>query len=325
MTRAHNPATGQAQPRQAQPRQGQERTILLVPHTGRRSNLDSAAIAAEMMAEAGIKVRVLATERPAALDNHRILGQLEQVEPGPDAARGCELVLVLGGDGTFLRGADLAHMEDLPVLGINLGHVGFLAEWESDSLEEALRRVIAKDYRVEDRMTLDVVIKDAHNQELSRGWALNEASIENSYRGGVLDATLEVDGRPVSSFGCDGILVSTPTGSTAYAFSAGGPVLWPELDAILVVPNNAHALFAKPLVVSPASTVAIESNSDTHPAVAALDGFRILDMPPGSRVEIIRGERPVRWVRLDHSPFTDRLVTKFRLPVAGWRGPARSC
>ena len=138
---------------------------------------------------------------------------------------------------------------------------------------------------------------------------------------GVLDAILEVDGRPVSSFGCDGVLISTPTGSTAYAFSAGGPVLWPELDAILVVPNNAHALFTKPLVVSPRSTVAVESNPDASPAMAVMDGFRPIPMPPGSRVEVVRGARPVRWVRLDESTFTDRLVTKLRLPVSGWRGP----
>jgi len=228
---------------------------------------------------------------------------------------------VLGGDGTFLRGADLAHQADLPVLGINLGHVGFLAEWESDSLDEAILRVIAGDYDIEDRMTLDVVVRDENRRVLSTGWALNEVSVENTNRRGVLDAILEVDARPVSSFGCDGVLVSTPTGSTAYAFSAGGPVVWPELDAMVVVPNNAHALFAKPLIVSPHSQVAVESLSDASAAIAIMDGFRTADMPPGSRIEVCRGKRPVRWVRLDHTPFTDRLVTKFRLPVTGWRGP----
>ena len=173
-------------------------------------------------------------------------------------------------------------------------------------------------------MTLDIVVRDRSLDITGRGWALNELSVENLDRRGVLDATLEIDGRPVSTFGCDGVLVSTPTGSTAYAFSAGGPVLWPELDAILVVPNNAHALFAKPLVVSPHSQVAVESHVTSSPAVAVMDGFRSIQMPPGSRVEVVRGERPVRWVRLDHSTFTDRLVTKFRLPVAGWRGPGTS-
>lgn len=298
-----------------------ERAVLLVAHTGRRANLESAGKAAVLLDAAGIAVRVLDSGHPRVLEQDPVLSRFQRVEHEPSATDGVELVLVLGGDGTFLRGADLAHQADLPVLGINLGHVGFLAEWESDSLDEAILRVIAGDYDIEDRMTLDVVVRDENRRVLSTGWALNEVSVENTNRRGVLDAILEVDARPVSSFGCDGVLVSTPTGSTAYAFSAGGPVVWPELDAMVVVPNNAHALFAKPLIVSPHSQVAVESLSDASAAIAIMDGFRTADMPPGSRIEVCRGKRPVRWVRLDHTPFTDRLVTKFRLPVTGWRGP----
>lgn len=298
-----------------------ERAVLLVAHTGRRANLESAGKAAVLLDAAGIAVRVLDSGHPGVLERDPVLSRFQRVEHEPSATDGVELVLVLGGDGTFLRGADLAHQADLPVLGINLGHVGFLAEWESDSLDEAILRVIAGDYDIEDRMTLDVVVRDENRRVLSTGWALNEVSVENTNRRGVLDAILEVDARPVSSFGCDGVLVSTPTGSTAYAFSAGGPVVWPELDAMVVVPNNAHALFAKPLIVSPHSQVAVESLSDASAAIAIMDGFRTADMPPGSRIEVCRGKHPVRWVRLDHTPFTDRLVTKFRLPVTGWRGP----
>ncbi|WP_454941946.1 NAD kinase [Corynebacterium argentoratense] len=298
-----------------------ERAVLLVAHTGRRANLESAGKAAVLLDAAGIAVRVLDSGHPGVLEQDPVLSRFQRVEHEPSATDGVELVLVLGGDGTFLRGADLAHQADLPVLGINLGHVGFLAEWESDSLDEAILRVIAGDYDIEDRMTLDVVVRDENRRVLSTGWALNEVSVENTNRRGVLDAILEVDARPVSSFGCDGVLVSTPTGSTAYAFSAGGPVVWPELDAMVVVPNNAHALFAKPLIVSPHSQVAVESLSDASAAIAIMDGFRTADIPPGSRIEVCRGKRPVRWVRLDHTPFTDRLVTKFRLPVTGWRGP----
>lgn len=298
-----------------------DRAVLLVAHTGRRANLECAGKAAVLLDAAGIAVRVLDSGHPGVLEQDPVLSRFQRVEHEPSATDGVELVLVLGGDGTFLRGADLAHQADLPVLGINLGHVGFLAEWESDSLDEAILRVIAGDYDIEDRMTLDVVVRDENRRVLSTGWALNEVSVENTNRRGVLDAILEVDARPVSSFGCDGVLVSTPTGSTAYAFSAGGPVVWPELDAMVVVPNNAHALFAKPLIVSPHSQVAVESLSDASAAIAIMDGFRTADMPPGSRIEVCRGKRPVRWVRLDHTPFTDRLVTKFRLPVTGWRGP----
>jgi len=289
------------------------REILLVPHANRQENLRATSRAAELLQDAGITVRVCADDK--------VLPGLKHVLHTENAAAGCELVLVLGGDGTFLRAADMARAVDIPVLGINLGHVGFLAEWEVESLDQALVRVIEKRYRIEDRLTIDVSIFDEEGTLLNRSWALNEASVENQNRSGVLDAILEIDRRPVSSFGCDGVLISTPTGSTAYAFSAGGPVLWPSLDAILVVPNNAHALFTKPLVVSPNSLVAVESTMRTTPAAVILDGFREFAMPPGARVEVVRGERPVRWVRLDDQPFTDRLVSKLRLPVEGWRGP----
>ena len=297
------------------------REILLVPHLFRASNIHSAARAAEMLQDAGITVRLLEQEQMEAIETNPVLCGLTRAAADDDAAAGCELVLVLGGDGTFLRAASYAHAQDIPVLGINLGHVGFLAEGEASSLEKVVGQVIDRSYRVVDRMTLDVAVIGDGGEVLGRSWALNECSIENSDRSRVLDATLEVDFRPVSSFGCDGVLISTPTGSTAYAFSAGGPVMWPQLDVILVVPNNAHALFAKPLVVAPTSTVAVESERQTTQATAVMDGQRRMIVPAGSRVEVARGTRPVRWVRLDDRPFTDRLVDKFQLPVSGWRGP----
>lgn len=297
------------------------REILLVPHLFRASNIHSAARAAEMLQGAGITVRLLEQEQMEAIETNPVLCGLDRAAADDDAAVGCELVLVLGGDGTFLRAASYAHAQNIPVLGINLGHVGFLAEGEASSLEKVVGQVIDRSYRVVDRMTLDVAVIGDGGEVLGRSWALNECSIENSDRSRVLDATLEVDFRPVSSFGCDGVLISTPTGSTAYAFSAGGPIMWPQLDAILVVPNNAHALFAKPLVVAPTSTVAVESERQTTQATAVMDGQRRMTVPAGSRVEVARGTRPVRWVRLDDRPFTDRLVDKFQLPVSGWRGP----
>ena len=297
------------------------REILLVPHLFRASNIHSAARAAEMLQDAGITVRLLEQEQMEAIETNPVLCGLTRAVADDDAAAGCELVLVLGGDGTFLRAASYAHAQNIPVLGINLGHVGFLAEGEASSLEKVVGQVIDRSYRVVDRMTLDVAVIGNGGEVLGRSWALNECSIENSDRSRVLDATLEVDFRPVSSFGCDGVLISKPTGSTAYAFSAGGPIMWPQLDAILVVPNNAHALFAKPLVVAPTSTVAVESERQTTQATAVMDGQRRMTVPAGSRVEVARGTRPVRWVRLDDRPFTDRLVDKFQLPVSGWRGP----
>ena len=182
-----------------------------------------------------------------------------------------------------------------------------------------LDHIVRRDYRVEERMTLEVAVR-AGGRLLDRGWALNEASLEKGPRLGVLGVVLEVDGRPVSSFGCDGVLVSTPTGSTAYAFSAGGPVLWPDLEAIIVVPNNAHALFARPMVTSPDALIAIEIEATGHDALVFCDGRREMVVPAGGRLEVTRCETPLKWVRLDSAPFTDRLVRKFRLPVTGWRG-----
>jgi NAD+ kinase len=226
---------------------------------------------------------------------------------------------VLGGDGTFLRAAELARNVEIPVLGVNLGRIGFLAESEAEAIDTVLDRVINRAYRVEERMTLDVVVR-VGGEVVQRGWALNEASLEKGPRLGVLGVVLEVDGRPVSAFGCDGVLVSTPTGSTAYAFSAGGPILWPDLEAILVVPNNAHALFARPLVTSPDAAIAIEIEGTGHDALVFCDGRRDMVVPAGGRLEVTRCGTTLRWVRLDSAPFTDRLVRKFRLPVTGWRG-----
>ncbi|MFI8566077.1 NAD kinase [Rhodococcus sp. NPDC078407] len=319
-------------PSHAAPELESAREILLVAHPGRPDIAETARRVGKVFDEAGICLRVLVDEvEPSKIEasdseehDHVFVAdmRLNVVEFGPDAAVGCEMVLVLGGDGTFLRAAELAQAASIPVLGINLGHVGFLAEAEADHLEDALARVVAGEYRIEQRMTLDIAIR-VGDQVVDRGWALNEASIENGSRLGVLEVVLEVDGRPVSAFGCDGVLISTPTGSTAYAFSAGGPVVWPELEAILVIPSNAHALFARPLVTSPESIVAVEIDAGGHAGFVFCDGRRTLSLPAGARVEVVRGASPIKWVRLDSAPFADRMVKKFELPVTGWRGRAR--
>lgn len=267
----------------------------------------------------GIEVRMIDSTLEAVIAE---LGRDLRVEGVPhsgEAAVGCELVLVIGGDGTFLRASEYARGADVPVLGVNHGHMGFLAESEFSSLREVVEQLVTRQYHVVGRMTVSARILHG-DRVLGEGWALNEASLEKVERRGVLEATVEVDGRPVSDFGCDGVIISTPTGSTAYAYSAGGPIVWPELDAMLVVPNNAHALFASPLVVAPSSRVAVETAFRSGPSVLMLDGRRMLEVPAGSRVEIQAGLREVKWVRLDDAPFTDRLVHKFRLPVEGWRG-----
>ncbi len=303
-----------------------ERTVLLVVHTGREEATETARRVEKALSDRGIGLRVLAAEavdhtmQQGVPDVLRSLGSgIEIVDADERAAEGCELVLALGGDGTFLRAAELARNVEIPVLGVNLGRIGFLAEAETDAIDSVLEHVVDRVYRVEERMTLDIVVR-VDGRIAHRGWALNEASLEKGPRLGVLGVVLEVDGRPVSAFGCDGVLVSTPTGSTAYAFSAGGPILWPDLEAILVVPNNAHALFARPMVTSPEASIAIEIEADGHDAMVFCDGRREMVVPAGGRLEVTRCGTPLKWVRLDSAPFTDRLVRKFRLPVTGWRG-----
>ena len=299
----------------------------MVVHTGRDEATETARRVEKCLGDNGIALRVLSAEAVdrgslhLAPDDMRAMGvEIEVVDADPHAAEGCELVLVLGGDGTFLRAAELARNVGIPVLGVNLGRIGFLAEAEAEAIDRVLERVVARDYRVEERLTLDVVVSQGRPTSSGQGWALNEASLEKGPRLGVLGVVVEIDGRPVSTFGCDGVLVSTPTGSTAYAFSAGGPVLWPDLEAILVVPNNAHALFGRPMVTSPDATIAIEIEADGHDALVFCDGRREMLLPAGGRLEVTRCGTPVKWARLDSAPFTDRLVRKFRLPVTGWRG-----
>ncbi|QMU78481.1 NAD kinase [Streptacidiphilus sp. PB12-B1b] len=292
-----------------------DRTVFLLAHTGREEALLSVESLVEGLLKAGIRLRVLAAEAP----DMGFPAGVEAVPTGPGAVAGCELILVLGGDGTLLRGAELSRESGVPMLGVNLGRVGFLAEAERDDLAKVVERVVDLDYEVEERMTLDVVVR-TDGRVVHTDWALNEASVEKASRERMIEVVTEVDGRPVSTFGCDGVVCATPTGSTAYAFSAGGPVVWPEVEALLMVPISAHALFAKPLVTSPNSVLAVEVQHKTPNGVLWCDGRRTVELPAGARVEVRRGRTPVRLARLHRAPFTDRLVAKFALPVTGWRG-----
>jgi NAD+ kinase len=283
------------------------RRILLIAHTGRADIATVARHVRDRLAGHGIELLARVPEADE-------LG-LEALRP-EDA--GPELVLALGGDGTLLRAAEEARTLSAPVLGVNVGRVGFLTEADADHLDDALDAVIGRQYRISERMTVDMTVEHL-GETISSGWALNEISVEKASRERILDVVVEVDGRGVSAFGCDGVLCATPTGSTAYAFSAGGPIVWPGVDALLVVPSNAHALFSRPLVVAASSTVAVHVDPAGHGAAVTCDGRRIVEVPPGSRVLVRAGQTPVPLVRLRDEPFTDRLVRKFSLPVHGWR------
>jgi NAD+ kinase len=295
-----------------------QRTVLVTAHTGRENALRSARFVADRLTAAGIAVRTLAGEFASP--------GTQEVPASAAAAEGAELVIVLGGDGSLLRAAELSRPAGVPLIGVNLGHVGFLAEAEPDGLADLVERVVAREYAVEERMTIDVTVR-RNGTGIASTWALNEATVEKAARERVIEVIIEIDGRPLSRWGGDGVVCSTPTGSTAYAFSAGGPVVWPEVEALLLVPISAHALFAPPMVVSPQSVLAVELivASETSGAVLWCDGRRKVDLPPGARVEVRRGTLPVLLARLQapdsrSGGFTDRLVAKFGLPVAGWRG-----
>lgn len=304
-----------------------KRLVLVVSHTGREDSLLAGQEVCSQLLASGITPVMTANE----LSDYQEFART-QVAPNPaidsvvvlgDGAKAedLEVVMVLGGDGTILKAAEIVREAATPLLGINLGHVGFLAESERDGLSDAVARVVHRDYLVKQRLALDVrVIVDG--SEEFRTWALNEATIEKSASERMLEVVVEIDKRPLTSFGCDGVVMATPTGSTAYSFSAGGPVVWPSVDALLLVPLSAHALFARPLVINPNSLLAVEvmQRSSGH-GVLWCDGRRTWKLPPGARVEVRKSELPVQLARFRQGPFTDRLVRKFSLPVDGWRGP----
>jgi NAD+ kinase len=267
------------------------RAALLVTHTGRRRSTQHAQAVARDLLAAGFEVRVLAED----------VGDLDLpagVTPtgDPAAAEGVEIVFALGG--------------------------GFLAVAETGDIDQAVREVVDGTYTVHERMTLDVRA-EYDGRLIADSWALNEVCVEKGQRAQMLELLVDVDGRPLSRYGCDGVVCATPTGSTAYAFSAGGPVVWPEVEALLLVPISAHALFSRPLVTAPTSTVTVTVDPYTSFAVLCCDGRRTWDLPPGAKVTVERGQLPVRLVRLEPRPFTDTLVAKFALPVEGWRGNRR--
>jgi NAD+ kinase len=227
-----------------------------------------------------------------------------------------ELAVVLGGDGTILRAAEVTLVRKIPLLGINLGHVGFLAEVNRPTIKAIAQSIIEKSYVSENRMVLQFEIERG-GKVVSTGWALNEVTVERDATT-MVELFVEIDRRPLSHWGCDGVICSTPTGSTAYAFSAGGPVLWPEIEALVLLPISAHALFARPMVVSPKSEIIITVESSA--ALLSADALRKTPLQLGDRVIIIRDERTIKLSHVSSTLFTDRLVAKFKLPIEGWRG-----
>ncbi len=300
----------------------QRRRVAVLTHLGRPQAVETAVRLMAGLHAAGITSGVpaddLAVLRPRLAHDSvepLVIDPADKVDP-------YELMVVLGGDGTILRGAEWVIASDIPLLGVNLGHVGFLAEAESSEIDSIVEHVVDRTYTVEERFTVDVTLRE-HGEVIWTSFAVNEVSIDKAARERMLEIAVEVDNRPLSRWACDGLLLSTPTGSTAYAFSAGGPVIWPEVDALLILPLSAHALFARPLVVGPTSVVTVEliQASPTY-GVVWCDGHRSAELRTGMEIEVVQGRHRLRLARLSESPFTNRLVNKFRLPVDGWRGTA---
>ncbi|HLQ79671.1 MAG TPA: NAD kinase [Brachybacterium sp.] len=307
------------------------RRFLLYVHTGRRAALQATLSVLEELRVRNVRAVVVDDQvdeilalpedmAPPKLLTFLTNGGVDVVD-AVSAGDLVELGIVLGGDGTILRALEAVRAADVPVHGVNLGHVGFLAESEVEDLSITVSRLLDGDYEIEERSTLELSVLDAEDQLLVRHWALNEASLEKADRRKMINVAIEIDGRPVSSFGADGVLLSTPTGSTAYAFSAGGPVIWPEVDAMMLIPLAAHALFARPLVLGRSSEAAVEMTLDNRDdAILILDGRRSAEITAGMRIEARLSAQSVRLARLAPTPFADRLVEKFQLPVVGWRG-----
>ena len=300
------------------------RVVGVLTHMGRPAAIDAATRLIEGLHRSGI-LSALPVDDIDAIDG-RLAEAVTVLTKPVTAVDGVELMVVLGGDGTILRGAEWVLTSDLPLLGVNLGHVGFLAEAESSEIDSIVEHIVAGSYTVEERSTVQVTLRECTSGEVVwSSYAINEVSIEKAARERMLEVVVEVDGRPLSRWACDGVLVATPTGSTAYAFSAGGPVIWPGVDALLLVPLSAHALFARPLVLGPTSTVVIEliEASSTH-GVVWCDGRRSAELETGMEIEVRQGPHKLRLARLSEAPFTDRLVNKFGLRVEGWRGAAET-
>ena len=293
------------------------RVLLIVNPRSREARAVMTSVVSSLTS-AGTEVLVTDEDREAVIGAAGTVDGVTVVPSDETAADTADVVVVLGGDGTVLRAAERARGSQAPLFGVNLGHVGFLAEAESEDISDVVDAIVQRRWAVEERMTLDIRVI-VGGDVVHRTWALNEIAVEKQARERMIDVVVEVDGRPLSRWGCDGVVCATPTGSTAYAFSAGGPVVWPEVAAMLVVPLSAHALFARPLVVSPRSVVAFELG-EYSAAILSADGRRNIDVAGASRIEVRQDPKPVRFARLATSPFTDRLVAKFELPVEGWRG-----
>ena len=283
----------------------QKRAAVLVINPARTEAVEAAKVLADLLLKANFDLFSISD---VAIDGVKYILAEDLSE--------IEIAVVLGGDGTILRGAELTRERNIPLLGINIGHVGFMAEVIRPEIAAVAKSVIEKSYGLDSRMVLAYeVIRNG--KAIDTGWALNEVTVERQHTT-MVELFVQIDGRPLSRWGCDGLIASTPTGSTAYAFSAGGPVLWPEVEALVLLPISAHALFARPMVISPTSEIVVEIESEE--ALLSADALRRFPLVKGDQVRITRDVSKILLTHIVATTFTDRIVAKFKLPVEGWRG-----
>ena len=236
-------------------------------------------------------------------------------------AQDLDLVVAVGGDGTLLRAAHLASRSDVPILGVKVGRMGFLTEVEPEYAGELLERIVEGRARIEERLAM---IADLREDVSPAQWALNEVIVEKTARHRLIRLAVYVDETYVTTFSADGVITATPTGSTAYSFSAGGPIVTPSVPCIVVTPIAPHMVFDRSLVLDANERVTIEVLGD-EAAVVSADGRASLEVPVGSRVRIGRSRRIARFVRLDDAPTLPELVRrKFDLPGSHTHGDPRS-
>ena len=241
---------------------------------------------------------------------HRVVAALDG--DGTASVDGADLVVSMGGDGTLLRAVVAALESGIPVLGVNIGRLGYLTQVEPDDLESALTSFLAGTYRVEERMTLEVTVTGPDGRRIARRMALNEATVEKTVPGHTVRIAAVIDDLPFVTYAADGLLVCTPTGSTAYNLSARGPVLSPRLRALVVTPVSPHMLFDRPLVLDPAERLRLQV-LEPRTAVLVVDGITVCPLEPGAVVECAEGGRPARLITLGTRDFHAILRAKFHL------------
>ena len=284
----------------------------LVVHAGRDRSIVAAGKAAALLRAADVEVVVAKGTEPDDT-TPGLLGADVEYRDADGFAGGLDLAISFGGDGTFLRAAHLCRDAGVPVLGVNLGRLGFLAEVEVDALEDAMAAVSNGTLRYEDRATLDVVITPSDGSARVASWALNEVSIEKSARQRLLLMEVHLDGALFARVPADALVLATSTGSTAYALSAGGPIVSPKLDATLVVPVAPHTLFDRTIVAAPDEEVRVELRDEQAPAIVSCDGREPVEVPAGSSVTARGGGRPVVLARVDPLDLATVVRRKFGL------------